>query len=280
MAPLHKPSHSPTDSKVNGMARKNGGVGLEDEYVEDELVENVTECPGCMEYCGHEILKERKAGEGMNYLLKCEECGHVHTLELRPPKPVLIPFLLSEGAFSRIQEIEIDDDEELHIGDIFEHDDASWEINRIETKTGNSRRKLVAAKIGRANAVRSDVVMVRLTLTRGEFSDSDSIFVERERMFKAGSIMEHQGQKWKIRAIHTGAGRTMTGRGPAHDIKRIYLHEPPRPEENIPRTPRERRQAWKEGRLGNNPNPIVPEAEKSGKPKQQRQGRRQKKKRR
>lgn len=253
---------------------------MEDEYVEDELVENVTDCPGCGDFCGHQILKERKAGDGANYLLKCDECGHVHTLELRPPKPVLIPFLLSEGAFTRTQEIEIDDDEELHVGDIFEHDDASWEINRIETKTGNSRRKLVAAKIGRANAVRSDVVMVRLTLTRGEFSDSDSIFVEREKMFKAGSIMEHQGSKWKIRAIHTGAGRTMTGRVPAHDIKRIYLHEPPRPEENIPRTPRERRQAWKEGRLGDNPNPIVPDAEKSGKPKQQRPGRRQKKKRR
>ena len=62
----------------------------------------------------------------------------------------------------------------------------------------------------------------------------------------------------------------MTGRVPAHDIKRIYLHEPPRIEENI-HTPRERRQAWKEGRLGDNPNPIVPDAEKSGKPKQQRQ---------
>ena len=56
----------------------------------------------------------------------------------------------------------------------------------IETKTGNSRRKLVAAKIGRANAVRSDVVMVRLTLTRGEFSDSDSIFVEREKDVQSG----------------------------------------------------------------------------------------------
>jgi len=261
------------------MAGTKGGVTLEDEYVEDELVQNVTDCPGCGDFCGHQILKERKAGDGTNYLLKCDDCGNVHTLEIRPPKPVMVPFLLSEGAFTRTQEIEIDDDEELHIGDIFEHGDASWEINRIETKTGNSRRKLVAAKIGRANAVRSDVVMVRLTLTRGEFSDSDSIFVEREKTFKAGSIMEHQGSKWKIRAIHTGAGRTMTGRVPAHDIKRIYLHEPPRPEENIPRTPRERRQAWKEGRLGDNPNPIVPDAEKSGKPKQQRPGRRKKKKR-
>ena len=152
--------------------------------------------------------------------------SHVHTLELRPPKPVMIPFLLSEGAHTRLEEIELDDDEELHIGDIFEHDEASWEINRIETKTGNSRRKLIASRIGRANAVRSDVVMVRLTLTRGEFSDSDAIFVEREKIFKAGSIFEHAGSKWKIRAIHTGAGRTMTGRVPAHDIKRIYLHEP------------------------------------------------------
>ena len=252
---------------------------MEDEFVEEEIVENVTDCPGCSEYCGHDILKEREAGTGVNYLVKCQECGHVHTLVLRPPKPVLIPFLLSEGAFTTLNEIEIDDDEELRIGDIFEHNEASWEINRLETKTGNSRRKLSASKIGRANAVRSDVVMVRLTLTRGEYSDSDSIFVERETMYKAGSIMQHGGEKWKIRAIHTGAGRTMTGRVPAHDIKRIYLHEPPRPEENIPRTPRERRQAWKEGRLGENPNPVVPEAEKSGKPKQQRPGRRQKKRR-
>ena len=121
--------------------------------------------------------------------------------------------------------------------------------------------------------------MVRLTLTRGEHSESDSIFVERDMVFRASTVMEHAGERWRIRAIHTGAGRTMTGRVVAHDIKRIYLHEPPRPEEDIPRTPRERRQAWKEGRLGDNPNPIRPDAEKSGKPKQQRSGRRQKKKR-
>ena len=97
------------------MARTTGGVTLEDEYVEDEFVENVTDCPGCGEFCGHEILKEKKAGEGTDYLLKCNECGHVHSIELRPPKPVTIPFLLSEGAFTRTQEIVIDDDEELHL---------------------------------------------------------------------------------------------------------------------------------------------------------------------
>ncbi len=269
----------PTASKVKGMARKIGGIDMDDESMDDEIVENVTDCPGCGQPCGHEILKERKAGTGANYLLKCLECQHIHSVEIREPRPVTIPFLLSEGANTVVANIEVDEDETLHIGDIFEYADASWEINRLETKTANSRKKLIASRVGRANAVRSDVVMVRLTLTRGEYSDSDAIFVERDKIFKAGTIMQHADEKWKIRAIHTGAGRTMHGSVVAHDIKRIYLHEPPRPEENIPRTPRERRQAWKEGRLGDNPNPILPDAEKSGKPKQQRPGRRQKKKR-
>ena len=199
---------------------------------------------------------------------------------MRPPRGINVPFLLSEGSQTVVVNIEIDDDEILVLGDIFEYAEASWEINRIENKESNPVKKLVALEVGRVNAVRSDVVMVRLTLTRGEFSDSDAIFVERETIFRAGSIMDHGGEKWKIRAIHTGNGRTMTGRVVAHDIKRIYLHEPPRPEDEfIPRTPRERRQAWKEGKLGDNPNPILPDAEKSGKPKQQRPGRRRKKKR-
>ena len=91
---------------------------MDDEYVEEEFVENVTDCPGCGEFCEQDILKEKKAGEGIDYLLKCQECGHVHTLQIRPPRPILIPFILSEGAHSRVAEIEIDDDEELHVGDL------------------------------------------------------------------------------------------------------------------------------------------------------------------
>ena len=249
--------------------------GFEDE----DFVENVTDCPGCGYPCGHEVLRERKVGTGTDFLLKCNECEKVHSVQVREPRPITVTFLLSEGANTVSTKIEIDEDEVIRTGDIFEHGDASWEINRIETKTGNSRKKLKAERIGRANAVRSDIVMVRLTLTRGEQSDSDSIFVERDTIFRAGTVMEHGGEKWRIRAIHTGAGRTMTGRVVAYEIKRIYLHEPPRRAESIPYSPRERRQAWKEGRLGSNPNPVLPDAETSGKPKQRRTDRRQKRRR-
>ena len=43
---------------------------MEDQSVDEELVENVTDCPGCGDFCVHEILKERKAGDD---LLKAQE---------------------------------------------------------------------------------------------------------------------------------------------------------------------------------------------------------------
>ena len=102
------------------------------------------------------------------------------------------------------------------------------------------------------------MVRVKLTLTRGEDSTPDVIVVPQETTFTGSHLMEHNGETWRIRAIHTGTGRTMRGTVEAPDIKRMYLHEPPKGEHFAPRTPRERRQAWKEGRLGFNPNPERP----------------------
>ena len=39
---------------------------FEDE--DDEIIENVTDCPGCNQPCGHEILKEKHVKSGVNYL--------------------------------------------------------------------------------------------------------------------------------------------------------------------------------------------------------------------
>ena len=104
------------------------------------------------------------------------------------------------------------------------------------------------------------MLRVKITKTRGEFSTPDVLIVEEGTIFKAGTILDIGVQTWRIRAIHTGEGRTLRGTVDASKIKRMYLHEPPRPERFEPKTPRERRQAWKEGRLGFNPNPILPKS--------------------
>ena len=87
------------------------------------------------------------------------------------------------------------------------------------------------------HCLRTDMVRVKLTLTRGEDSTADVIVVPQETTFTGSHLMDHNGETWRIRAIHTGAGRTLRGTVKAPDIKRMYLHEPPNPEHFTPRTP-------------------------------------------
>jgi uncharacterized Zn finger protein len=212
----------------------------------------------CDELTGHEILKEKAKGTGRDYLLKCIDCSKVHTIHLRPPPVVEIPFILTDGPTSSTSVIEIDADELIELEDVFKEGEKLWRINQIELNTGKFAKRAEASLIVRASALRSDMVRVKLTMTRGEDSEADVLIVPEETKYTAGHLIDIEGKTWRIRAIHTGRGRTLRGTVDAPDIKRMYLHEPPNPEHFAPRTPRERRQAWKEGRLGYNPNPVLP----------------------
>ena len=223
---------------------------------DEEVIENVVLCPRCGEECGHTVLRERPRGNGVDFLLKCDDCSKVHTIEFRTPPARTIAFMLTDGPESKVVHIDLDADEVLTEGDIFEHSDAQWRVNRIEDLEGKPRYKRGVDRITRVTALRSDLVRVKLTLTRGDDSEPDIITVPGEKLYSTGTIMTHEGERWRIRAIHSGTGRTLNGTMKASEIKRMYLHEPPSEEEFQPRTEQERRRAWQEGKLGYNPNPV------------------------
>jgi len=230
----------------------------EEDYEVEEVLENVTHCSACAEMTGHEILNEKTKGDGIDYLLKCEDCSNVHTLHIRPPAVIKVAFTLTDGPESETILLEVDEDEEFIVEDIFEQSDMMWKINQILVGEGRKSKYALAKDVKGINAIRTDMVRVKLTMTRGEESEADVIIVPQETTYTGGNLIDHNDSTWRIRAIHTGSGRTMKGTVKASDIKRMYLHEPPRPEHFAPRTPRERRQAWKEGRLGYNPDPERP----------------------
>ena len=249
-----------------------------DEFESDEE-EQVSLCPSCNELMPFEVINEKPKGKGFDLLLKCEECSHVYKFHLRPPKQKPIPFMLTDAENTNRVVLEIEEDELLEIDDHFEDSDMVWRISKIELANEKSVKSAMAADVVRCIALRADEVMVRITKTRGEWSESTSLRCPPDEYFKGGSKMYFEGEDWRIRAIHTGAGRTMKGNVKAIDIKRIYLHEPIVEEKlPAPKTERERRQAWKEGRLGYNPNPIKP-AQPSNKKQVQGRARRLKKKR-
>jgi len=231
---------------------------IDDLDEDDDVVENVTVCPSCDEYEGHDILTSKPKGTGHDHRVRCQGCGHVHTVHLRPPRAVSVPFMLTDGPHSHMVDLELDEDEVIDLGDVFEDSGMLWRISHLEDPDGKSTSSSVASSLRRVVAMREDLIRVRVTLTIGERSRPDHLICPPDTMFTADTMLEHGGRTWLLRAIHTGSGRTLRGTVPANRIVRMYLHQPKAPERTHALSGRERRQAWKEGRLGFNPNPVLP----------------------
>ncbi len=209
---------------------KRDGIGRlpMEETVEDEVeLENFVFCPTCKEEIPHQILRTSEKGKGVDHLVQCGTCNGVHKIELRPPKCTDVRFTLSEQGDSKQLIMDIDVDEVFSLGDQFDHDEYVWEITRLEMPDATSSKRVSAEDVRMVWATRVDEVMVRLTFTDGEESFSDSMMCEPDEEFHCGAIFEHSSGLWRIRALHSGKGRTLNGKMKASNIRRVFLHLPP-----------------------------------------------------
>ena len=181
-------------------------------------------CPSCSSQEEHDTLREKEVGGGVDLLVRCSKCEYVHTLILRPRKLVKIGMTLSDGRSSSFDRIDSDDDEEICVGDTFEHGGSEWTVTRLEGRDGRSVTKMDAGSVRRGWAIRVDRVIIPITMTDGEVSRSSSMECSPDTIFSCETHIEVEGSTWVIRAIHTGKGRTLRGRRAAADIRRIYLH--------------------------------------------------------
>ena len=193
---------------------------------EDTPTEVEVPCPGCSTEEEHHIIRRSPRGDGEDVLVRCQGCNHVHTILLRPPRPVTVTATLSDGNTSIPAEVEADDDEVISVDDLFEHGSKTWRITRIDDSQSRPRDSLTASRIRSMWAIRFDKVVVSITVTDGEISKPIKIDCDPDRVFSCGSIMILEDKKWRIRAIHTGKGRTLTGSRPAREVRRLYLHVP------------------------------------------------------
>ena len=190
---------------------------------EEDLV--LVQCNTCLdgEERLHQVIAERGKGDGIDVRVRCETCSSVHVVELRPPRAIKVLITLSDGAESHTDSISVDDDEIIAVGDEFEHDEQRWEIRRIESST-HDLIEAPAREIRRLWAVRTDIVRIKVTYTKGDTSTSEIWTVEPETVFTADATIETPRGLWMLRAIHTGRGRRLRGSEPAYMIRRIFLH--------------------------------------------------------
>ncbi|MEC9161505.1 MAG: HVO_0476 family zinc finger protein, partial [Candidatus Thermoplasmatota archaeon] len=111
------------------------GDGLD---VEEEVLHNAMICPSCAEFEGHDILASKPKGSGHDHRVRCQGCGHVYTVHLRPPKAVVVPFMLTDGPESQMVSLELDADEVLDLDDVFEDGGMLWRVTHLEDSEGRS----------------------------------------------------------------------------------------------------------------------------------------------
>ena len=195
-----------------------------DGEADDDRVADVTECPRRSVMTEHSILKKTTKGRGEDLLVRCLECSEVHLLNLRPSSLVKVRVTLSHGAKSESVQLESDSDEVISVGDLFEFEGSHWAVTRIEIGDKMAVDSSSAREIVSMWSVNRDACVVKITLTDEENSVSSSINCDPEKEFSCGTVMRIDGRRWRIRAIHTGEGRTLRGKRVAADIRRMYLH--------------------------------------------------------
>lgn len=200
-----------------------------EEYQDEEEVVDVADCGRCGHLTEHEVLRRVPKGEGEDVRVRCVDCNKVQTLYLRPGKPITVNAILSDGPESFKTRIDADDDELIRLDDVFEFDEILYRVTRLDDSDSRPAQRRTASEIGTLWAVRCDRAIVRLTMTDGDESFSKTIECLPDELFACGNIMEVEGERWRIRAIHTGKGRTLRGKRAAIDIRRIYLHTPHAP---------------------------------------------------
>lgn len=183
------------------------------------------ECPSCSpgEPTTHVVLK--KGG-----LIKCEECGYVHAVEVPKKKAIRLRVIVSRQEKSTVQEIEVNEDDVIRVGDEFvvEHADdevSGVRVQSIEVKTKGRPESAVARDIETLWARTIDEVIVKVAVQKGAITESINYKTGGDTEFTVGDTIRLQGYEAVITSIKERDGGHQKRRGKvvlAKDIKRVY----------------------------------------------------------
>ena len=183
------------------------------------------ECPSCSpdEPTTHIILKH-------GGLIKCEECGYVHAVSVPKKKVIRLRVIVSRQKESSVQEIEVNEDDVIRVGDEFvveqKNDEVSGvQVQSIEVKTKGRPDVAIAKDIDTLWARTIDEVIVKIAVQKGAITESINYKVHGDFEFTVGDTLKLQGYEAEITSIKERDGGHQKRKGKvslAKDIKRIY----------------------------------------------------------
>lgn len=183
------------------------------------------ECP----ICGSdeiEILNSKQKSSKKKlieeYLLKCEDCGHVFkdVVSLKKPKPYRL--IISEQDMSHKTTIDLSPSDELEKGDVLLSEFGQVEVTSIEI--GDSR--VNKAKIEDIDTIWANSIEIpaRIGFSVDLHGDVDSYKLDLERDFEIapGDIVKIENHIVKVHVVKTQERKLTSGFAKANVISRVY----------------------------------------------------------
>ena len=156
------------------------------------------------------------------YLLKCEECGHVFKDVFSAKKPKPYRLIISEQDKSHKTTIDLSPSDELKIGDVLLSDLGQVEVTSIEVKD----KRVSKAKLEDVNTIWASSVEIpaRIGFSVDLHGEVDSYKVDLKRDFEIapGDIVKIDKHVVKVHVIKTQERKLTSGFAKAGVIRRVY----------------------------------------------------------
>ncbi|WP_405269032.1 HVO_0476 family zinc finger protein [Methanobrevibacter sp.] len=183
------------------------------------------ECP----ICGSDELevlnskqKSSKKKFMEEYLLKCEDCGHVFKDVISAKKPKPYRLIISEQEKSRKTTIDLSPSDELKCGDILLTELGQVEVTGIEIKD----KRVSEAKLEDVDTIWASSIEIpaRIGFSVDLHGEVDSYKLDLDRDFEIapGDIVKIDKHIVKVHVIKTQERKLTSGFAKAGVIKRVY----------------------------------------------------------
>lgn len=182
------------------------------------------QCPTCTDITAHAVLKATRN----NMTIRCQECGTTRTRPAPTQKTVTLQLVLSHGERSSTDRIEAPVDEEVQVGDEFDHQGHRMLVTALELEGGRNVQKAVAKDVGTVFAKVFDTVVLKYTINEGDRTVSLQEEVPPEEEIQMGSVRRVQGRDLVVKTLKSDRNRTVRkGFLYARNVVRVFCDPAP-----------------------------------------------------
>lgn len=176
-------------------------------------------CPVCDSATKHTVLHA-----GRDLVVRCEECGTVHSIASHHMRMMPLKVIVSSGSESRVYRISVPHNDMLSVGSEIVVDDGRSDVVVAEVtaiETDRRVRHAIAKDVSCVWARAVDDVVVKISVYRAGRTRSFRVMTKGEEVFAVGDVRYVEGVRYKIVKIK-GLDGGFPESSEARDIVRVW----------------------------------------------------------